>query len=81
MRIFSLGCLAVPEFLDLGNIHTAQIGQRLFRQPRRNADPQAAGEKFQQRPAAIGVQRIQPAFQQLRHLAARRTAQRFDHLG
>jgi hypothetical protein len=43
------------KLLDLRDLHLAQIGQRLFRQPRRDADAQSAGDELDDGEAALDV--------------------------
>ncbi len=72
--------LAVPDLLDVGDRHAApktfgHVRQGLFGQPRRQAHAQAAGHQLEQGPAAVGIQRVEPALQKARHLAALGRAQ------
>ena len=61
----------VPDLLDLGQRHAAEVGRRLLGQPRREADAQAAGQQLEQRPAAVGVQGVEPALDQRLRLQPR----------
>ena len=58
----------VPDLLDLAGLDPAQAGQRQPGEPGRGPDPQAAGDQLEQRPAAGGVQPVEPAGDQLRQL-------------
>ena len=80
-QIFIRRRLAVPQLFDIGQFHVTQLRQCLLGEAGGNADTQPPGQKLEQRPAAIGVQRIQPAFQQLGHFAARGAAQGVHHFG
>jgi len=49
----------MPQGLDLSDILTGQLGQRLLGKPCRDADPHGAGRQFQECEAAGGVEPIQ----------------------
>ena len=70
----------VPDLLDLRERRAAKIGHGLLGQPRRQPHPQAAGHQLQQGPAPVGVQRVEPAFDERLGLATAGEAQPLDHL-
>jgi hypothetical protein len=69
----------VPQFLDLGHVLAAVIGERLLRQPRGDADAHAAGDQLQQRVAARRIEIVEPGLDQLRPVGARGGVQRLDN--
>jgi hypothetical protein len=71
----------VPELLDLGDIDGLQRRERLFRKARRNTDSQAAGQKLQQGPAPVGIERIEPFLEKALHVVAQGAPQRIDDFG
>ena len=73
--------LAVPDLLQLGDGHAAEVGRRLAGEAPREPDPQSAGEQLEQGPAAVGVEGVEPAFEDVGNLFALGGAQGLDHLG
>ena len=66
---------AVPDLLDAIELDAAPFGERGLGEPRRDADPQRAGDELQQRPAAGRVERVEPRREMRPDLgAARRPA-------
>ena len=72
---------AVPDLLDLDHVHAAEIGERQLGEARGNTDPHAAGDQFEQRPAAGRVEAVEPVGDQSLRLWPRRAVQRLDDLG
>ena len=72
---------AVPDLLDLGHVHAAEIRERQFGKPGGDADAQAARDQFEQRPAAGRVQPVEPVGDQSLRLGPCHAVQRFDNLG
>ena len=74
---------AVPDLLDFirRDPPAGQFRQRDLGQPGGGADAQAAGDQLQQRVAARGVRRVQPAGDDLRQVGLGGRNQRLDHLG
>ncbi len=70
----------MPDLLHLADRDPAHVRRRLLGQPRRHPDPQAPGQQLQQRPAAGGVQGVQPGLDQPLDLGARGRTQGVDHL-
>ena len=60
----------VPDLLDMIDRDAAPFGERGLGEPRRDADPQAAGDELQQCPAPGRVERVEPRFEQARNLGA-----------
>ena len=71
----------MPDFFDTIELDTAPFGERGLGEPRRDANPQLAGDELQQRPAPRRVERIEPGLEEPRHLAAACLFQLFDDLG
>jgi len=65
---------AVPDLLDLGQRGAALAGERGLGKSCRDADAQRAGDQLQQRPAAGGLQGVEPAFDQPLDLGPGRAA-------
>ena len=59
---------AVPEFLDLGDVDLAEVCDGLTGEAGGDTDAKAAGDELEQRPATSGVERVQPAFDELQAL-------------
>ncbi len=70
----------VPDFFHGIDRLLADIGDGLLGQSRGDADSQRAGQQLQQRPAAGGIERVQPALQDRRRLRARGALQRLHDL-
>ena len=68
----------VPEFLDLGGLDAPEAGERLPGQPTGDADPQAAGDEFEQCVAVGCRQHVEPVGDEAGGLAARGSLQGFN---
>src|SRR6266403_1071084 len=71
----------MPDFFDAIDLYTAPLSERGLGEACGNADPQAAGDELQKRPAAGRVEGVEPGFEQTRHLAAARPLQSVDDFG
>ncbi|MNX84208.1 hypothetical protein D3C86_1159980 [compost metagenome] len=60
----------VPEGLDLGDVFLRKIRQRLTRQPRRNADAQAAGCEFEESETRGRIEPVEQIAHRAAHLRA-----------
>jgi hypothetical protein len=72
---------SVPDFFDTVELDTAPFGERGLGEPRRDADPQLAGDEFQQCPTPRRIEGVEPRLEQPRHLASARFFQLSDDLG
>src|SRR5207248_3729492 len=73
-------CEGVPHLLDLRDLCAAPFGEGELGEARRYPDPQAAGDQLQERPAAGGVERIEPRREMRPDLGAARAAEGRDDL-
>ena len=71
----------MPDLLDTVELDTAPFGERGLGEPRRDADPQLAGDELQQRPAPRRIERVEPRLEEPRDLSAGRPFQLFDDFG
>ncbi|MNS82022.1 hypothetical protein D3C72_1157560 [compost metagenome] len=60
----------MPEGLDLGDVFLRKIRQRLTRQPRRNADAQAAGCEFEESETRGRIEPVEQIAHRAAHLRA-----------
>jgi hypothetical protein len=72
---------AVPDLLDPIEFDPAPFRKRSLREPRRDPDPQRAGDQLQQGPAAGRVERVEPRCEMSADLSPARTLQSGDDLG
>ncbi len=71
----------MPELFDLGDVDLPEIGQRLFGQPCRHADAQAAGDQFDDGEACRDAGAVEQPGQHLRPVGAARGLQLGDDIG
>ena len=71
----------MPDQLDLVGLEPAELGDGGLGEPRRDADPQFAGDQLEKRPAPGLVERIEPAGDPGREIALARGRERLDDLG
>ena len=69
-----------PENLDLVGVLAAERRHRGFREPRRDADAQRAGDEFQERPSPRFVEGVEPARELRRQLGLAEPRERRDHV-
>ena len=68
----------VPHFLDIGERYAGPLRKRGLGEPRRDTDAERSGQELQQRPAPSGVEPVEPARQQRRHLHRQGRLHRLD---
>ena len=71
----------MPDLLHLVGIELAQARHRGLGEARREADAQAPGDEFDQRPAPGGIEPVEPIGDDLRQLGLGRDLQRLDDGG
>ena len=71
----------MPDQLDLVRLKAAELRDRGLGEPRRDADPQFAGDELQKRPPAGLVQGVEPARDASRKVALAGGGEGLDHLG
>src|SRR5690606_24847305 len=74
------GLQPMPELFDGRYFLITECCDRGLGEAFRNADPQAAGNELQQRPAPCRIKAVQPRFQQARHLTSACALQQIGNL-